>query len=474
MSRLFLFAVLLLAGIAIASDVVVLTEANFDETINSNEHVFVEFFAPWCGHCKTLAPIYEEVATELKGRIIIASVDGTENQGLMTRFGISGFPTLKFFVNGNAIDYNAGRTKKDIIGWIDKKIAPVVLIKSADELAKFVDGVKAAVAFVSSESSEEYNQFKQVALTFDSYKFGVVVSDEVRGSNQLNSVKLYRQFDEVLTSTEINSIALSGWIAEFGFPLVDEFNTESFQRTQAKFNVIVFAIFDVASSTESRKELTDLLTTLSKEYNSKGIGFMVSDTKALRADALGASGKFLPTLVAYNTKKTAGLKIPDMFAWHEPNPINAESARAWVEQILDGTVTAFRKSQPIPESNNGPVKVLVAKNFDEIVKGKNALIEFYAPWCGHCKKLEPIYEELGKAFEGVNDLVIAKMDTTENWTDYQVQGFPTIVLYKKNGTKVKYEGADREFDSLAKFLDKELGVKPKSKDGHAHASHDEL
>jgi len=472
--KFWVVALLLFVGLAVASDVVDLNDDTFDDAIKSNELVFVEYYAPWCGHCKQLAPAYEEVATELKGRVVIAKVDGTESKQLMSRFGISGFPTLKFFVKGTPIDYNAGRTKKDIIAWIDKKIAPITAIKTKDELDKFVVGGKAAVAFVSSELSPQYDEFKILALSFDSYKFGVVIDDAVRGDNAQNSVRVVRGFADDHVTTDINSGSLRNWISEHGFPHVDEFATESFQRIQTKYNVVVFAIFDVASKPESRKELTDILNTLCLDYASKGIGCMTADTKSLRADALGASGKFLPTLAGYNTKKTSGLKIPDLFAWDESNQITQDAVRAWLDQIVDGTVTAFKKSQPLPASNDGPVKVLVAKNFDEIVKGKNALVEYYAPWCGHCKKLEPIYNELGTLLADNHDIVIAKMDSTENWTDYQVQGFPTLVLYKKNGTKVKYEGADRELDTIINFLDKELGVKPKSKDGaHSH-DHDEL
>lgn len=80
-----------------------------------------------------------------------------------------------------------------------------------------------------------------------------------------------------------------------------------------------------------------------------------------------------------------------------------EDFRKWIQELKDGNLEPYIKSEPIPETNDGPVKVAVAKNFDEIVtkNGKDTLIEFYAPWCGHCKKLAPIYDELGeKVYNG--------------------------------------------------------------------------
>ena len=125
--------------------------------------------------------------------------------------------------------------------------------------------------------------------------------------------------------------------------------------------------------------------------------------------------------------------------------------------VSPGEVEAHMKSQPIPKKQSGPVKVVVYKTFDKIVKdtSKDVLIELYAPWCGHCKKLEPVYKELAKKFLPVKDLVIAKLDATANDTPdgYQVGGFPTIYFAPRNKKEapIKFEG-DRELKDFVKFL----------------------
>ncbi|KAI2652043.1 Protein disulfide-isomerase A6 [Labeo rohita] len=102
-------------------DVVELTDDNFDRTVLDSDDVWlVEFFAPWCGHCKNLEPEWTAAATEIKdqtkGKVKLGAVDATVHQGLASRYGIRGFPTIKIFRKGEEPeDYQGGRTRSDIV-----------------------------------------------------------------------------------------------------------------------------------------------------------------------------------------------------------------------------------------------------------------------------------------------------------------------------------------------------------------------
>ena len=95
-------ALLLLVAAAAAddADVHTLTKANFSSFVNSHPYVLVEFYAPWCGHCKELAPAWAEAAGRLKSKVALAKVDATEEEDLSEKFDVSGYPTIKLFRNG--------------------------------------------------------------------------------------------------------------------------------------------------------------------------------------------------------------------------------------------------------------------------------------------------------------------------------------------------------------------------------------
>ncbi|XP_078439106.1 thioredoxin family protein [Wolffia australiana] len=110
----------------VSSSVVVLTSENFDSVVlDTKKDVLVEFYAPWCGHCKSLAPIYENVASvfKLDEDVVIANFDADKYKDLAEKYGVSGYPTLKFFPKGNKAgeDYDGGRDLADFVNFINEK-----------------------------------------------------------------------------------------------------------------------------------------------------------------------------------------------------------------------------------------------------------------------------------------------------------------------------------------------------------------
>jgi thioredoxin 1 len=92
-----------------------ITEANFNEIINSDKPVLIDFWAAWCGPCLMLAPTIEELASEYEGKAVIGKVDVDANPNLATQFGIRSIPTLLLFKGGKVVDKQVGVVPKIVL-----------------------------------------------------------------------------------------------------------------------------------------------------------------------------------------------------------------------------------------------------------------------------------------------------------------------------------------------------------------------
>eukprot|EP00742_Colponemidia_sp_Colp-10_P003020 GILJ01003222.1.p1 GENE.GILJ01003222.1~~GILJ01003222.1.p1 ORF type:complete len:506 (-),score=101.83 GILJ01003222.1:92-1516(-) len=336
-----------------------LTSSSFNKIVmNPKKNVLVEFYAPWCGFCKKLAPEYEAVGLTFSkdAEIVVAKIDVTKERGPAERFKVNGFPTLKFFPAGKhkkAVEYDGGRDGASLVKFLNQyAAAPRVLGGALSSLfgrAKEIDSL--AGQFISTSSVAEkkniLNEFRGMRSKY--------VDDAAKG------LPIYEEvMEKILNEGE-------DWIKQ------------------------------------ERDRVDSMLADLSPF---KGI------------------------YPQYKLRKN----ILDAFS---PD---------WEDAYVDSFVTDLDES-----------------NFDSVVDGsKDVFVEFYAPWCGHCKQLAPEYELVAKQFKKSNSVVVAKVDATAAKAvgdRFDIKGFPTLKFFPKGRkSPVDYNGG-RNAAAISRYIREQANMK---------------
>lgn len=448
-------------GLPEENDVTILTDQNFDDFVANQEWVFVKFYAPWCGHCKSMAPMYSELALEMKFKengIAIANLEATEQKKVAEKFKLAGFPTLMLFNRGFPIDYKGGREKKDILNFIEtKQRVQLQKIDSIDEFEELKGAKLAAVYYLASQDEKDIQAFRRFVLQFDNIPFVYTHNQEIRDAmNAKGKAVLFviRNFDDghkvVSRDQPMKDSELTSEFKKVRYGFVMEYNDDVASRVDEEKKPTVYLF-----TANKRGQSVEILNKLAPDY-SKDFLFVVvdaTDEKVKRTiEFFGVSGNEQVRLMGYKGGKNQKYKV---------NEVSETAVKQLLEDFKANKARQYLKTDPIPSSNPGPVKAIVGASFsDEVLKSnKHVLLEIYAPWCGHCKQMEPVYNELASQLRDYDDLVIAKMDgATNEYPKLEVSGYPTIWFYPK-GKKdkpIKYEG-DKNIQKFLIFLNRHIG-----------------
>mmetsp|Transcript_24655 Transcript_24655/g.36317 ORF Transcript_24655/g.36317 Transcript_24655/m.36317 type:complete len:480 (-) Transcript_24655:154-1593(-) len=463
------------AEIVTEKGVLVLNDDNFDAAVAANEFLLVEFYAPWCGHCKKLAPEWEKAAAALVGEEAkLAKVDATVATGLAERFAIRGFPTIHFFKNGKQIEYGGGRVSNEIVSWVKKQSGPAAkTISTPEELVAAQETDDAiVVGYFSSLDSASAKAFLSIAGADDVLSYFISSSDQIKEKLAVSgdSVVILKPFDDKRADLSLGDSfdgeSVMKFIVGNSAPLVQTFSQEAAKKIFSS-PVQKHCLFFTDSAADHHAPVVSSLTSVAEAFKGQVLVVNVPATEDRVLDYFGITKDTLPALVVVDMSGEGQMKKYPF----DGDLKSSDSVSAHVSAVLSGSVKPTLKSEAVsPEDTTSDVVVLRGSSFNELVleNEKDVLVEFYAPWCGHCKKLAPTYDELGAKFRSNDNIVIAKMDATANEVDVpgmNVKGFPTLYFFPgKDKTPVKYDGG-RELEDFVSWIEENA-----SND----AKHDEL
>lgn len=466
-------------------DALELADADFDYLAAEHETMLVKFYAPWCGHCKKLAPQFEKAASRLKGSVQLAKVDCTAHSETCARFGVSGYPTLKIFRNGkDSAPYDGPRTADGIYHYMKKQTGPdSVHLQTEEDLQTFISHYDSSIigVFSGADSSHLSEFLRAAGLLREQFRFAhtadVTLGEKYGVTSEgvllFRPPRLANKFEDsvVLFKDYLTIGSLRRFIRDHIYGLCPHMTVENRDRLRVRDLLTAYYDLDYHHNIRGSNYWRNRVMKVASQYSGRGLTFSVANKKDFLSEleddfGLGTSdGGELPFV-------TIRTKLGYKYTMREEFTRDGQSLERFLDDYFAGRLKRYVKSEPVPERNAAAVQVVVAETFDDIVNDpeKDILIQFYSPSCPHCKKLEPVYRELADTLYYDPKIVVAKMNAADNDVPlrYDVLGYPTIYFAPvgKKNEPIRYEGG-RELKDFLKFLKREAShslVFSKSKD----------
>ncbi|XP_010989400.3 protein disulfide-isomerase A2 [Camelus dromedarius] len=449
--------------------ILVLSQRTLGLALQEHPALLVEFYAPWCGHCKALAPEYSRAAALLaaeSAKARLAKVDVPAEPELAEEFAVTEYPTLKFFRDGNRIhpeEYTGPLDAEGIAEWLRRRVGSSATQLEDEEGAQALIDARdvVVVGFFQDLKDKDVAIFLAVAQDALDMTFGLTDRPQLFQKFGLtkDTVVVFKKFDEgradfpVDKELGLDQGELSRFLLTHSMHLVTEFNSQTSPKIFAA-KILNHLLLFVNQTLAPHRELLAGFQEAAPPFRGQVL-FVVVDVGADNDHVLqyfGLKAEEAPTLRFINIETTKKYALVDR------GPVTATSVAAFCHAVLGGEVKPYHLSQEVPPDwDQRPVKTLVGKNFEQVAfdETKNVFVMFYAPWCAHCKEMAPAWEALAEKYKDHEDIIIAELDATANELEaFPVQGFPTLKYFPAGpGRKVIEYKSTRDLETFSKFLD---------------------
>ena len=468
-------AVLLMALFAVAAceeeeddGVFVITDENFDAELGKGTPLMVNFYAPWCSHCKDMAEDYSLAAEELGNNdppVLLAKYDTTEYKEVTKRYGIRGFPTILFFYKGEYVEYTGVRESEDFVNWVKRKLGEPSIETTCDELLAFVpeSDKDLQVTYFGDLSHKDFTEVFQVAARNMNLqeKFRFYHTTDVSCVTKLKhsgnrEILVQRRFDETVYPFVESEKTLEGfqkflnrvWIPS-SFEFLEEYIDIIFTDQKP-------AMFLFVKDTKEDSQLLKTYKQAAFQYRNE-IFFVYSSIYEGIQEKLADYGfvfdYHLPTLriIDASDDNTKYRYEGDL------SKLEVQDVKNFVQDFKAKKLPVYYKSLEVPAENNGDLKVVVGKTFPQMVLENTGevFIRFYGPWCGYSKKLEKKWVEFATLLKDVQGLTIMDIDNLNNEIEgISITNTPVLRLYSKDDKNkfVDLFGKDKDIPALKAHL----------------------
>ncbi|KAL0222557.1 hypothetical protein RCL1_002411 [Eukaryota sp. TZLM3-RCL] len=460
----FLLFVLLLTVITVsATDVLELTSENYQSVLSSKKLVLIKYYAPWCGHCKSLAPEYEEAAKTLQSSlqtpdiVTLAEINCDNESELCQNAGIQGFPTLHLFRDGEQwLEYQGQRQAKDIVEFVEKMTLPLIPDLEPTHVEKFLEVNPVAVLVYLDSEAPEFTVLSNVAAKFvDKVQFVRIPSEE-KPKVEIRKAETGETF--LFEGDLTNEEEVYNFIESNRKPLLIELDRNTFKDVFVE-NAGPIGILFVDPQVDSWKPKYTAAAQKLKELGSTAqLTYIDGIMYSKFMERLGHDS--IPAFTIVLLQKNAHFNQPQF---------SLDDIPAFVEEVVEGKVSKYVRGEAVPseeEQAQSAARIVVRDNFEAevltpVVEGHDVVVLYWAPFCSHCVSFKPAFEEFATIIRDANIKVkVASFNADANdipeEAGFELQGYPTVIIYpaaksREEVVAVEHSG-ERSVAGLVAFL----------------------